>query len=63
MLSLGAIAGKFFGTSNERKLKKYPPIVAKINALEPEVEKLSDETLRARTEAFRKRVKDGTPLE
>jgi preprotein translocase subunit SecA len=63
MLSLGAIAGKIFGTSNERKLKKYPSIVAQINALEPDVEKLSDEALRARTEAFKKRVQDGTPLE
>ena len=63
MLSLGALAGKVFGTANERKLKKYPSIVVQINALEPEVEKLSDEALRARTEAFRKRVKDGTPLE
>src|SRR4029077_4984193 len=63
MLSLGEIAGKIFGTSNERKLKKYPSIVAQINALEPDVEKLSDEALRARTEAFKKRVQDGTPLE
>src|SRR4029078_3110944 len=55
--------GKIFGTSNERKLKKYPSIVAQINALEPDVEKLSDEALRARTEAFKKRVQDGTPLE
>ena len=50
MLSLGTIATKVFGSSNERKLKKYAPIVAKINALEPELEALSDEDLRARTE-------------
>ena len=63
MLSFGALASKVFGTSNDRKLKKYPPLVAAINALEPEVAALSDEELRARTEAFRARVKDGTPLE
>jgi preprotein translocase subunit SecA len=63
MLSLGALAGKVFGTANERKLKKYPSIVTQVNVLEPEIAALSDEALRARTEAFRKRVKDGTPLE
>ena len=51
MLSLGTIASKVFGSSNERKLKKYGPIVAQINALEPEVVALSDEELRARTES------------
>ena len=63
MLSLGALASKVFGSSNDRKLKKYPPLVAAINALEPEVAALSDEQLRARTDAFRARVKDGTPIE
>jgi preprotein translocase subunit SecA len=63
MLSLGTLAGKVFGTSNERKLKKYPPVVAQINALEPEMVALSDEALRARTEDFRARVKAGTPLD
>ncbi len=63
MLSLGTLAGKVFGTSNERKLKKYPSVVAEINALEPEMVALSDEALRARTEDFRARVKAGTPLD
>ena len=63
MLSFGAIASKVFGSSNERKLKKYGPIVAKINALEPEIAALSDEALRARTEDFRARVRAGTPLD
>lgn len=63
MLSLGTIASKVFGSSNERKLKKYGPIVAKINALEPEVVALSDDDLRARTEAFRKRLQDGADLD
>ena len=63
MLSFGAIASKVFGSSNDRKLKKYGPVVAQINALEPEVAALSDEALRARTEEFRARVKAGTPLD
>src|SRR5687767_8159383 len=63
MLSIGALASKVFGSSNDRKLKKYPPLVARINALEPEVEALSDAELKARTADFRARVKAGTPLD
>ena len=63
MLSFGALASKVFGSSNDRKLKKYPAVVAAINALEPEVSALSDDELRARTDAFRARVKEGTPLD
>jgi preprotein translocase subunit SecA len=63
MLSFGALASKVFGSSNDRKLKKYPPLVTAINKLEPEVAALSDEALRARTDDFRARVKEGTPLE
>ena len=50
MLSFGTLASKVFGSANDRKLKKYGPVVAQINALEPEVAALSDEALRARTE-------------
>ena len=63
MLSFGALASKVFGSANDRKLKKYGPIVAQINALEPEVAALSDEALRARTDDFRARVRAGTPLD
>jgi preprotein translocase subunit SecA len=63
MLSFGSLASKVFGTSNDRKLKKYGPVVAKINALEPEVAALSDEALRARTDDFRARVRAGTELD
>jgi preprotein translocase subunit SecA len=63
MLSIGALASKVFGSSNDRKLKKYPPLVARINALEPQIEALSDAELRARTDDFRARVKAGTPLD
>ena len=63
MLSFGALASKVFGSSNDRKLKKYPSLVAAINKLEPEVAALANEELRARTDAFRARVKKGAALE
>ncbi len=47
---------KVFGTSNDRILKRIRPVVAQINALEPEMEALSDEQLRAKTEEFRARI-------
>ncbi len=47
---------KVFGTSNERIVKRLTPIVAQINALEPEIEKLSDEELKAKTVEFRDRI-------
>ncbi|MFD0986188.1 preprotein translocase subunit SecA [Methyloligella solikamskensis] len=63
MLSIGNLAAKVFGTSNDRKLKKYYGLIEATNALEPEVEKLSDADLRARTDVFRKRIADGESLE
>ncbi|MGH6866437.1 MAG: preprotein translocase subunit SecA [Methyloceanibacter sp.] len=63
MLSFGALATKVFGSSNERKLKKYTANIAAINELEPEVAALSDEALRARTEDFRSRLRGGTSLD
>jgi preprotein translocase subunit SecA len=49
--------------SNEKQLKKLQPMVEDINALEPEFEKLSDAELRARTDEFRARLKDGETLD
>ncbi|HMN36776.1 MAG TPA: preprotein translocase subunit SecA [Hyphomicrobium sp.] len=63
MLSLGNLASKIFGSSNERRVKGFRPRVAAINALEAEVEKLSDEDLRARTADFRERLKNGASLD
>ncbi len=63
MVNFGSFAKKFFGSANDRRLKSYWPTVEAINALEPEIEKLSDDALKARTEAFRKRVGDGESLE
>ncbi len=49
---------KLFGSSNQRYLKTVQPIVDRINSFEPELEKLSDEDLRARTERFKAHVAD-----
>ncbi len=57
------IARKLFGSANERRIKGYRPRVDEINALEKELEALSDEALRARTEDFRKQVADGKTLD
>ncbi|HEY4774396.1 MAG TPA: preprotein translocase subunit SecA [Xanthobacteraceae bacterium] len=59
----GAVARKIFGSSNERRIRSYQPRVAEINALEQELEALSDEALRARTDAFRAEVADGKSLD
>ncbi|MBA7482207.1 MAG: preprotein translocase subunit SecA [Dehalococcoidia bacterium] len=48
--------------SNEKQLKKLQPMVEQINSLEAEFEKLSDVELRARTDEFRARLKDGETL-
>src|SRR6478672_4605902 len=63
MLSIGTIAAKVFGTSNDRKLKTYRPNVEAINALESELEGLSDAELRARTAAFRQQLAEGVSLD
>src|SRR4051794_6140329 len=60
---LGALARKFFGSANDRRIKAYQPRVDAINALEPEVAALSDEALKARTAEFRKELADGKTLD
>ncbi len=59
---LGALARGLFGTANDRIVKGFDKPVAKINALEPEFEKLSDEQLRAKTIEFRERLAKGESL-
>ncbi|MGD2076185.1 MAG: preprotein translocase subunit SecA [Gammaproteobacteria bacterium] len=54
---------KVFGSRNDRILKRLSKTVTRINALEPEIKKLSDEQLRAKTDEFRKRYQDGETLE
>jgi preprotein translocase subunit SecA len=60
---IGAVARKLFGSSNERRIRSYRPRVEAINALEPELEQLSDEALRARTEDFKKQLAEGKELD
>jgi preprotein translocase subunit SecA len=54
---------RLFGSRNERMLKQYQRTAEKINALEPGLEKLSDEALRAKTAEFRQRLSDGATLD
>src|ERR1700759_4436314 len=60
---IGAVARKLFGSSNDRRIRSYRSRVDAINALEKELEQLSDDALRARTEAFRKQLADGASLD
>src|SRR5882757_4140451 len=60
---LGGLARKMFGSANERRIKAYRPRVDAINALETELAALSDDALRARTEAFRKGLDEGKTLD
>lgn len=54
---------QIFGSRNERLLKQYRRVVQQINALEPKFEALSDDELRAQTEAFKQRVAGGESLD
>ncbi|TYO88246.1 preprotein translocase subunit SecA [Oceanicella actignis] len=63
MLGLGAAARKIFGTANDRKVKSMMKTVQRINALEPEIEALSDEALRGKTDEFKARLAKGETLD
>lgn len=52
-----------FGSANDRYLNKFKKTIAKINALEPEIQALSDADLRAKTTAFRERLAQGETLD
>jgi preprotein translocase subunit SecA len=54
---------KLFGSRNDRLLKQYRKTVARINAMEPDYEKLSDDALRAKTVEFQGRVAQGESLD
>ena len=54
---------KIFGSRNERLLKQYRKSVQAVNALEPQLEKLSDDELRAKTQEFKDRVAGGATLD
>jgi len=63
MAGLGALARKIFGSSNDRKIKTFRAGVDQINALEPEIQALSDEALKARTDEFRTQLQNGASIE
>jgi preprotein translocase subunit SecA len=63
MLGLGSIATKIFGSSNDRKVKQYNARVPAINALEAEIERLSDAELQARTADLRAKFAQGASLD
>ncbi|MCA0271970.1 MAG: preprotein translocase subunit SecA [Proteobacteria bacterium] len=63
MLGLGTIAKKVFGSPNDRKVKSVRSLVAKINALEPEFQALSDDEIRDRTRKLSERVQGGESLD
>jgi preprotein translocase subunit SecA len=54
---------QIFGSRNDRLLKQYRKVVERVNALEPQYEKLSDDDLRAKTREFRERVANGESLD
>jgi preprotein translocase subunit SecA len=55
---INQLLGKVFGTKNERVVKSLKPKVQAINALEPQMQKLTDAELRAKTDEFRKRIQE-----
>lgn len=54
---------KLFGTANDRSIKKLSLEISKINALEPEIQKLSDDQLKNKTEQFKQRLQNGESLD
>src|SRR5580698_2693136 len=57
------ILAKVVGTQNERELKRLRPIVGEVNALEPAIQALGEDQLRAKTAEFRERLARGATLE
>jgi preprotein translocase subunit SecA len=60
---IGQLLAKVIGTQNDREIKRLRPTVAAINALEPQIQPLSDEQLRDKTTEFRRRIADGETLD
>ncbi|MGE4606523.1 MAG: preprotein translocase subunit SecA, partial [Myxococcota bacterium] len=60
---MSSFVQKVFGSANERLIKGLLPTIARINAIEPELVKLSDAELRDRTRVFRERLADGETLD
>ncbi|WP_068803954.1 preprotein translocase subunit SecA [Thauera phenolivorans] len=60
---ISGLLKKIFGSRNDRLIRQYSQTVRRINALEADISKLSDEALRAKTDEFRQRVADGEALD
>ena len=60
---LNSLLTRIFGSRNERLLRQFQKNVARINAFEPELEKLDDAALKAKTDEFKARVADGASLD
>jgi preprotein translocase subunit SecA len=60
---LDTVLKRMFGSANDRRLKGYRPKIAEINALEPEIAALTDEQLRAKTDAFRAELAAGKTVD
>jgi preprotein translocase subunit SecA len=60
---IGAVLRKVFGTHNERVVKKMWPLVEVVNSFEAQVQNLSEEELRAKTDQFRQRIAGGATLD
>jgi len=59
---LNSVMKKFFGTKQDRDIKELRPLLERINSLEGEIQKLSDEELQAQTPKFREQLKNGATL-
>src|SRR5436305_12533793 len=60
---INKVLTSIFGSQHEREVKKMQPLVAAINALEPEIKALSDAQLREKTADFRRQVDNGAELD
>ncbi|MBS1143734.1 MAG: protein translocase subunit secA [Proteobacteria bacterium] len=60
---ISGLLKKIFGSRNDRLIKQYTQVVKRINALEPAMQALSDEALRAKTDEFRQRYANGETLD
>ncbi|MEC9249493.1 MAG: DEAD/DEAH box helicase, partial [Pseudomonadota bacterium] len=58
-----SIARKLFGTANDRLVRRMKPTIDKINAMEPDLQSLSDDALKAKTQEFRDRLDQGEKLD
>ena len=60
---LQSVLTRFFGSKHERDAKKFQPLMDQVNDLEPSMQKLSDEQLKAKTNEFKERLAGGETLD